>query len=80
MDNEREKTVAPPAKRKPSAALNLLLMLIAFAWLAILVKNGSPKIERWVAAIALALVGVTGLVSMALAKRAPKPAGADEGK
>jgi hypothetical protein len=45
-----------------SLGLNLGLVLLGGAWLAILVTKGEMRFERWLASIALVLVGATGLV------------------
>lgn len=62
-------------ERRPSPrpwgglGLNLGFILLGGAWLAILVSKGEPRVERWVASIALILVGLTGLLGPKRAAR-----------
>lgn len=66
------KTASPLKARRSSPALNIGLIAIAAAWLAILAHNGESRIERWLAAAVLAIVGVTGVLRIG-AKRPGVP-------
>ena len=58
---EEAKPAQAPLRRGPSLGLNLGLLGLAGAWLAVIARNGETRVERWLAAAALALVGLTGL-------------------
>lgn len=57
------------SSRFSSPLLNIALMAIAAAWVAVLVKQGETKVERWIAAVVLAVVGLTGLFRIGTGRR-----------
>ncbi len=61
--------------RRGSPALNLGLMAIGGAWAAVLARNGEARLERWLAAGILALVGLTGILRIGAKRAAGSAAG-----
>jgi len=62
-------TVATTGSRttgRSSPVLNIGLIAIGAGWLAVLIHNGETRIERWLAASILALVGLTGILRIGI--------------
>ncbi len=70
-NGRKAKAPIPPAGRNTSLGLNLGLAGLAGSWLAVLAYNREARIERWLAAGILLLVGFTGLAIRKRARPAP---------
>lgn len=78
MEPDSDKA-APSAKERKfgSPLLNIGLLAIGAAWLAVLAAEGQGKVERWLAAGLLCVVGITGFFRIGTKKAAPGDAGSD---
>lgn len=75
MNNESgNDTRTTKEKRLSSPLLNVGLIAIGGMWLAILLRKQETKVERWIAAILLCIVGITGLFRIGTGKSVPKDA------